>query len=60
MSIMENEIFKTANFLVTPVEVETACLICGEGIVTWLGDYIPKICEKCRGAVMAMRKKLED
>ena len=53
-------VYMISNILDTPVQIETACLICGEGVGTWLGDYTPKICGKCRDAVMAMRKKMED
>ena len=62
--VMANNIggnaYVVSNILDTPVQIETACLICGEGIPSWLGDYTPKVCGKCRDAVMAMRKKMEE
>lgn len=60
MSILENDSIETANICITPIEVKTPCLICGEGIPSWFGDYTPKVCGKCRDAVMAMRKKMEE
>ena len=53
-------VYIVSNILDTPVQIETACLICGEAIPSWFSDYTPKICGKCRDAVMAMRKKMED
>jgi hypothetical protein len=59
-SKVTNDIVKISNILDTPVQIETACLICGEGVGVWFGDYTSKICPKCRDAVMAMRKKMEE
>ena len=42
--------------LITP-ETETACLICGDGVPTTFGDFSPKICKKCRDAVMKVREQ---
>ena len=51
---------KTAErFTVTeaiPLEIETPCLICGEGVPVFFGAY-PKICEKCKAAVMKVREQ---
>lgn len=62
MSMTENDVVKNSVVDMSPVEIEieTPCLICGEGIPAWLGDYRPKVCNGCREAVMAMRKKMED
>lgn len=43
-----------------PVRVMLRCLICCEDIPAYIDDCDPKICEKCRDAVMAMRKKMEE
>lgn len=49
---------------VTYVSVATTCKICGEEII--LRDYNNiaydrfQICDKCKQAIMAMRKKLEE
>ena len=34
---------------------ETPCLICGEGVPVFGYGYAPKICEKCKAAVMKVR-----
>ena len=60
MSIMGNDTIKVSKICNTPIEIETPCLICGEGIPVWFGDYRPKICKECKDAVMAMRKKMEE
>ena len=60
MSTMESDTIKVATICSTSIEIETPCLICGEGIPTWFGDCTPKICKGCRDAVMAMRKKMEE
>ncbi len=54
------KVTRVSNILDIPVKVETACLICEEGVGTWFGDFTPKICKKCRDAVIAMRNKMED
>jgi hypothetical protein len=59
LNILENNTIKLANICTTPVEIDTPCLICGEGIPSWFGNYTPNICKECRDAVMAMRKKME-
>ena len=49
---------------VTYVSVATTCKICGEEII--LRDYNNiaydrfQVCDKCRAAIMAMRKQLEE
>lgn len=40
---------------ITALDVETPCLICGEGIPSFGFCYEPKICEKCKAAVMKVR-----
>lgn len=37
------------------VEIETPCLICGEGVPVFDFGNAPKICEKCKAAVMKVR-----
>lgn len=46
----------------TPTEicVATSCLICGESVNVSLFDNHSKICEKCRKAVLKLRKMLEE
>ena len=39
----------------TAVEIGTPCLICGESVPVFGGHYAPKICEKCKAAVMKVR-----
>ncbi len=60
MSILESDTITIAKICTTPAEIETPCLICGEGIPSWFSDYTPKICKECRDAVMEMRKRMED
>ena len=42
---------------VSSIELETPCLICGEGVPTSHYGYAPKICEKCKAAVMKVREQ---
>lgn len=54
---------KGAQFEPTPVEVESlasSCLICGELVPVSLFDNSPKVCEKCKKAVLKVRKMLEE
>lgn len=44
-------------FIARESMVETACLICGEGVPTTFGNRTPKICEKCKDAVMKVREQ---
>ena len=37
------------------VEIETPCLICEEPVPVFGIGYTPKICEKCKAAVMKVR-----
>lgn len=60
MSTTENDVIKIAEICKTPVEIETPCFICREGVSTWFGDFGPKVCKKCKDAVMAMRMKMEE
>lgn len=43
-------------YAVTAIEIQTVCLICGEGVPVFGGIYTPKICEKCKAAVMKVRE----
>ena len=49
---------------ITYVSVATNCIICGEEIILSDKNNLVydryKICDKCRAAIMAMRKKLEE
>ena len=40
--------------------VSTSCLICGESIKISIWDNHSKICEKCKKAVLKVRKMLEE
>ena len=45
---------------VTPTPLSTECIICGEDII--VGPYKDgkaKVCDKCRNAVLKMRKQEE-
>lgn len=43
------------------VSIGTPCLICGEGVALPHGVCDgPKICDKCKAAVMKVRKRMED
>ena len=42
-----------------PVRVTLPCLICCEDIPAYVGDDKPKVCEKCKAAIMAIRKLME-
>lgn len=49
--------FETVSLDVSAVEcnIETPCIICGEGVPVF-GDYSrPKVCENCKNAVMKVR-----
>lgn len=37
------------------IQIETPCLICGEGVPVFGFGYSLKICEKCKSAVMKVR-----
>ena len=37
----------------------TYCLICGEEVVMLHKNDAPKICDKCKSAVMKMREEME-
>jgi uncharacterized protein (DUF983 family) len=37
--------------------VEAPCLICGEGVPVFGSYYAPKVCEKCKAAVMKVREQ---
>ena len=42
---------------ITACQIETPCIICGEGIPS-VGDWrTPKVCCKCKAAVMKMREE---
>lgn len=45
-----------------PVELQadTKCIICGEPVKISMRDNHSKICEKCKKAVLKLRKMLED
>lgn len=38
-------------------EIERACIICGEGVLVYGFDISPKVCDKCRAAVMKVREQ---
>lgn len=40
--------------------IATNCLICGEGVAMKNINDTPKICDKCKAAVMKVRKESED
>ena len=51
------EKFKTVSLDVSAFEcnIETPCIICGDGVPVF-GDYSkPKVCENCKNAVMKVR-----
>lgn len=37
----------------------TPCLICGDSVKIQYPNETPKICDKCKAAVMAMRAKMD-
>lgn len=39
------------------IQIKTPCLICGEGVPVFGFGYSPKICEKCKSAVMKVREQ---
>lgn len=45
-----------------PVELQTytKCIICGEPVKVSMQDNYSKICDKCKKAVLKLRKMLED
>lgn len=38
----------------------TDCIVCGERIIISNATRVPRMCEKCKAAVMAMRKQMEE
>lgn len=42
------------------VALATHCLICGESVPASSINYVPKVCDKCKAAVMKIRKESED
>lgn len=40
-------------------ELGTPCLICGETVEIDQHSQVPKICDKCKNAVMSVRRLLE-
>ena len=54
---MENEKNTTIRIDAFQAEIETPCLICGEGVPVFGSCYVPKICEKCKAAVMKVREQ---
>lgn len=42
------------------VKTAIPCLICGEDIICEGIAYTPMICDKCKAAVMKVRKESED
>lgn len=46
---------------IAPVyEFVTSCLICGEDVLISMWHGGPKICDKCKAAIMHVRKQLEE
>lgn len=39
--------------------IGTPCLVCDEDVVIFNHKDAPKICDKCRAAILAMRKQKE-
>lgn len=37
----------------------TDCIVCGEAVPITDAYNVPRMCEKCKAAVMAMRKQME-
>lgn len=40
-------------------KIATACLICGGAVPVWFHCDTPKICDKCKAAVMKVRAEIE-
>lgn len=60
--VLCNEVFydtEVAQFKDIP-EMSTSCLICGEPIKISMWDNYSKICEKCKKAILKLRKMLEE
>lgn len=54
-----NSIRMDCGYLPKKLNISTNCLICGEPVpMEHMGDY-PKICEKCKEAVMFARREIE-
>lgn len=54
---------KVAQFETSPLEINslaTPCLICGEPVPVSMLDNHSKICEKCKKAILKLRKMLEE
>ena len=54
---------KIAQFEDIPFNIEglaTSCLICGESVPVSMLDNHSKICEKCKKAILKLRKMLEE
>ena len=51
----ETKEFLSVDISVAENNIETPCIICGEGVPAF-GDYgRPKVCENCKNAVMKVR-----
>ena len=48
---------KTITVKVPNLDIRTPCLICGEGVPVFSYEISPKICEKCKVAVMKVRNE---
>lgn len=51
------KIIRPTKIAVEQVTIETSCLICGDGVPSVFGDFSPKICKKCKDAVMKVREQ---
>ena len=39
--------------------IGTLCLVCGESVPIFDYKDVPKICDKCKAAIMAMREQMD-
>ena len=51
----ETKEFISVNISATECNIETPCIICGEGVPVFGNYNRPKVCENCKNAVMKVR-----
>ena len=50
----------TTNSNISVISTATVCMVCGEEVPLPYGDRGPKVCDKCKAAVMKVRQGMED
>ena len=53
------EYYSKNSDIIAKSSIGTPCLICGETVVIQYYCDVPKICDKCKAAVMVMREQMD-